>query len=367
MKMKTGNIARRSTDYEVLGLKKTNKPEVWEDGLRTTGEKGTFEWWYFDAHLDDGSTIVILYHTKSMTKADKPLTPYIIVTIDKKDGSNITKAYEYDKDKFFASKDSCDVTIDGNYFRGNLKEYEIYFKDEDLELTAKIHRTSESWRPGTATDLFDSKGEKYFSWVVAVPKGEAEITYTYKGEKTQAKGSCYHDHNWGTISLAEVLNHWYWGRVDIGPYNIIANQSKYNKKYGNSVLKVINFSKNGKVVADNEDYLTVYRSIPLLDKEFKKDISDDLVFMYDDPNDEYRYELYLFREKTIQAADLLENAVDGKGLKYALAKIFTGFDGAYYRFLGRAELKVYKGNTLIEEFDSKTAVWELMYLGKPFE
>ena len=89
--------------------------------------------------------------------------------------------------------------------------------------------------------------------------------------------------------------------------------------------------------------------------------------MYDDPNDEYRYELYLFREKTIQAADLLENAVDGRGLKYALAKIFTGFDGAYYRFLGKAELKVYKGNTLIEEFDSKTAVWELMYLGKPFE
>ena len=171
--MKTGNIARRSTDYEMLGLKKTNKPEVWEDGLRTTGEKGTFEWWYFDAHLDDGSTIVILYHTKSMTKADKPLTPYIIVTIDKKDGSNITKSYEYDKEKFFASKDSCDVIIDGNYFRGNLKEYEIYFKDEDLELTAKIHRTSESWRPGTATDLFDIKGEKYFSWVVAVPKGEA--------------------------------------------------------------------------------------------------------------------------------------------------------------------------------------------------
>ena len=98
--MKTGNIDRRSTDYEMLGLKKTNKPEVWEDGLRTTGEKGTFEWWYFDAHLDDGSTIVILYHTKSMTKADKPLTPYIIVTIDKKDGSNITKSYEYDKEKF---------------------------------------------------------------------------------------------------------------------------------------------------------------------------------------------------------------------------------------------------------------------------
>jgi hypothetical protein len=24
--------------------------------------KGTYEWWYFDAHLDDGSTIVIVFY-----------------------------------------------------------------------------------------------------------------------------------------------------------------------------------------------------------------------------------------------------------------------------------------------------------------
>jgi predicted secreted hydrolase len=38
----------------------SNTPEKWEDGIRTSGEKGTYEWWYFDAHLDDGDSNFLL-------------------------------------------------------------------------------------------------------------------------------------------------------------------------------------------------------------------------------------------------------------------------------------------------------------------
>ena len=34
------------------------KVAVWEDGFRSVDELDhSFEWWYFDMHLDDGSTI----------------------------------------------------------------------------------------------------------------------------------------------------------------------------------------------------------------------------------------------------------------------------------------------------------------------
>ena len=32
----------------------------WEDGSRINGENNEFEWWYFDAELEDGSVIVVV-------------------------------------------------------------------------------------------------------------------------------------------------------------------------------------------------------------------------------------------------------------------------------------------------------------------
>lgn len=34
--------------YNKLGLTR-NKVELWEDGMRTDGSRGTYEWWYFDS------------------------------------------------------------------------------------------------------------------------------------------------------------------------------------------------------------------------------------------------------------------------------------------------------------------------------
>ena len=36
--------------------------QKWEDGLRTTGENGELEWWYFDAKFDDGSLFVCYFY-----------------------------------------------------------------------------------------------------------------------------------------------------------------------------------------------------------------------------------------------------------------------------------------------------------------
>ncbi|MDZ4957364.1 hypothetical protein GNF51_16640, partial [Clostridium perfringens] len=42
--------------FEKEGLKE--EPAIWEDGIRIDTSSGKFEWWYFDAHLDDGTTVV---------------------------------------------------------------------------------------------------------------------------------------------------------------------------------------------------------------------------------------------------------------------------------------------------------------------
>ena len=36
--------------------------QKWEDGLRTSGENGELEWWYFDAKFNDGSLFVCYFY-----------------------------------------------------------------------------------------------------------------------------------------------------------------------------------------------------------------------------------------------------------------------------------------------------------------
>jgi len=52
--MATARNARRPQDYTALGIAPQPIARR-EDGMRTTGEKDTYEWWYFDTHLDDGT------------------------------------------------------------------------------------------------------------------------------------------------------------------------------------------------------------------------------------------------------------------------------------------------------------------------
>src|ERR1035438_10843322 len=59
-------IAARPADYQRYGIAR-GEIALWEDGFRTRpGGPGTFEWGYFDAVLDDGSTLVINFMVKDI-------------------------------------------------------------------------------------------------------------------------------------------------------------------------------------------------------------------------------------------------------------------------------------------------------------
>lgn len=354
-----------SNNYKKFNLKQGNIPEKWEDGIRTNGEKGTYEWWYFDAHLNDGSTVVIVFYTKPFTEIKKGLIPFISINIDRPDGTSIKKAHYGKVEEFSASKDSCNVIIGKNYFKGNLKNYKIHFEDDELTIDAKIKRTTESWRPKTGHFIYGNSG-KEFAWLVPVPQGKTEITYTYKGKKYTSKGSCYHDHNFGNANMADVINHWYWSRAELGPYNVIAAELISVKKYNSEPIIVFNISKNGKTIADEGLNVKLFRTYGKMNIKGERPVSDNLKFIYEAKGENYKYEFTLQREKNLMEMKILDALISNK-IKRKIAKLITGFDGAYYRMQGLANLKVYKKDCKVEDFSSKKAFWELMYFGEPYK
>src|ERR1700682_6671040 len=55
-------LAGRPADYQKLGIDPVEVAQF-EDGQRIGTEKGRYEWWDFDAHLDDGATVVGVFYT----------------------------------------------------------------------------------------------------------------------------------------------------------------------------------------------------------------------------------------------------------------------------------------------------------------
>ncbi|NPA69103.1 MAG: hypothetical protein GXO50_10880 [Chlorobi bacterium] len=357
-------LAYVSDDYEKYGLKPGNIPEIREDGIRTGGKKGTYEWWYFDAHLEDGTAIVIIFYTKPFTEIKKGLTPFISINIDRTDGTSIKKPYYGKIENFFASDTICDVRIDKNYFKGDLKNYQIHYEDEELTIDAKIKRTSESWRPKTGHFIYGNSG-KEFAWLVPVPKGKTEITYTYKGKTYKSQGSCYHDHNFGNADMSDVVNHWYWARAELGPYNVIAAELISVKEYAAEPIIVFNISKDGKTVADKGENVKLFRTYGKMNPEGERPVSNELKFIYISDDKKTKFEFSLTRQQNLMEMKIFDALISNK-IKRRLATLVTGLDPAYFRFSGTANLKVYENDCKTEEFTGKKAFWELMYFGKPY-
>lgn len=356
-KSEPSSMAVKEKLYNRLGLKK-GKPEAWEDGMRTSGGKGTYEWWYTDAEFEDGTTIVVVFFTKYGFNIQGPAQPTVTIEITMPDNSSIKKMYSEDAgDLIKASAEKADVHIGDSYLKDIGGAYEIKFKFEEIEYKAVMNTTIPMWRPETGYSFFGERQKHFFAWVVPQPSSAINGTLKISGKTKELKGTGYHDHNWGNTPMNKVINHWYWGRAKINEYNIISADIISEKKYGYTRIPVIMIAKDGKVIADDQSKLSVTRSDTIQHPKTGKFIDNHIVFDLAGPNDtDYRIE-YL-REKDISVVRFLD--LLPKWQKFLAKRI--GANPTYVRTLGKVRFTVTKNgkSTTIEQ----DGLWEQMFFGK---
>ena len=348
--------ASSDADYERLGLARRDiKP--WEDGARTDDRPGTYEWWYFDAHLEDGAKLVVVFMDKDLATPQKPLEPTIRLNLDLADGRSFEKFVTFDPKVWSSAKDHADVRIGENRFAGDLHTYRITANLDDIAVDITLEAEVPSWRPETGYMLFGRDRNLEFSWLPSVPQGKVTAAYSIGDERHETTGTGYHDHNWGNVGLLEIIHDWYWARGQAGPYSVIASYITAHEKYDYAALPVFMLARDGVLIGDDPTRLTFEALGTYTDSATRKPVAN--ITRYSNGTDAERDVVTFSRHRDLSRNRMIEGL---HGVKRAAAELLR-FDGAYLRFSGDIRVEHYVGSEIVDQFATEDAIWELMYFG----
>ena len=126
--------------YKKMNLSR-NEVALWEDGLRTDGKKGEYEWWYFDSHYPDGTILVIFFFTKSPIAVNGSIKPQATIELTLPDGTKYEEVVDAKIEDSFYSKDKCDIRIGNCTCSGDLKTYKVVFEGKKIQTTLYLEGT----------------------------------------------------------------------------------------------------------------------------------------------------------------------------------------------------------------------------------
>lgn len=357
--MKTARLAAMPEDYRRFGL--TDRVEPWEDGHRTNGRLGEYEWWYFDGRMDDGSSLVIVYYTQPVTAIAPDYSPSVTFSLTKGARQIKDSVAAKKKDSAF-SRDACAVKVGACTCEGDLSGYTLHYESGRITADVKLTSGAAPWRPETGHFLFDEK--KYFAWLPSVPEGRMEAVIRIGGKRITLTGTGYHDHNWGNAGMFWLMHHWYWGRAKIGEYQVISSYITAHKPYGYEHFPIFLLSKNGKKLGDNPEFLTYTQSDSRYDPITKKHFFGDLCYDYNDGAQHYRITYHAERiiETFVAAESKTTVQARSNPLQLRLVKM-AGLAPSYIRMVGTVTLERFDGGEVSERVDAP-GLWEQMYFGR---
>jgi CrtC N-terminal lipocalin domain len=348
-------MASSPADYQRLGLSSASIAS-WEDGARTDNRIGSYEWWYFDAHLDDGAKLVVSFMNKDIAEPRKPLSPLIRLNLELPDGRRFERVTQYQADQWSAAQDHADVRIGPNRFAGDLHRYRIQATADGISVDATLTGDIAPWRPSTGYMVFGADRSLEFAWLPSVPEGAVSVVYSVDGERHETTGVGYHDHNWGNVGLMNVVHDWYWARGQAGPYSVIASYITSAKRYGFESIPIFMLTRDHVLVSDDSAMVNFERENIYIDQTTGKPIATTTRYTY--RAGDQRYVVSFIRRRDLTVSRMIDTI---KGPKRVAARL-AGFDGAYLRFVGDLQIEHYRGSELIEAHKND-AIWELMYFG----
>ena len=329
-----------------------------DDGLHIDmGRKGLYEWWYFDAHLENGYIVVIFFHASNPNPGLQGKTGMEIVIL-RPDGHRVQKFFPYSRSQFRASQDKPEVTIGQNTLRveqveGQLPVYEIKVEEEDMGCQLRYTAQVNGWKPGAGVSQFGNLG--HFGWVIPFARASVTGTITDGEETIPVSGIGYHDHNWLNFPFQSIIEYWMWGRVYSESFTVSYAYIQCNKKVDRHTVQVLMLAEGEQVILSTGEYEFIQDAFeynPTAKHRFPKEISIRI------PN---QLDINLKMKVILEAQDMLDNF--NPFLRF-IAKNFLRIKPGYFRLVSDFKVEVTREGELKSE--SGTTLHEIV-LFKPVQ
>jgi hypothetical protein len=314
-----------------------------DDGLHMKmGQRGMYEWWYFDAHFDNGYTLVVFFHASNPNPGLEGKTGMEIVLL-RPDGVRVQKFIPYKKPDFYAARDKPKVRIGQNTLQvqqrdGELPIYEIDVKEQGLGCHLTYQAEVNGWKPGTGLSHFGDLG--FFGWVIPFARASVEGTIT-DGEKTfRVQGIGYHDHNWLNFRFATIIEYWMWGRIYSENFTVSYACVQCNERVNRHTVKVLMLAEGKEVVLSTGEFDFLkddFEYSPKAKYQFPKQVTIHV------PG-ELKAKLKV--KRILEAQDMLENY--SPVLRF-LAKYILRVQPGYFRLLSGFDLDVMRDGISVKE------------------
>jgi hypothetical protein len=330
------------------------KPE--DDGLHMD-RKGMFEWWYFDAHLDTGHTLVVFFHASNPNPGLEGKIGVEIILL-RPDGVRNQKFTAYRRPDFSAAPHKPEVTMGKNTLRveqrpGELPVYEIYVKEKGIGCHLKYTAQVNGWKPGTGLSQFGSLG--FFGWAIPFARASVTGTITDGDREIQVSGVGYHDHNWLNFPFQWIIDYWMWGRIYSKDITAAYAYIQCNDTVARHTVKVL-------MLADGPDVILSTGEFYFLKEDFEYNAKAKYQFprkiVISAPP---VLNAALQVNKVLEAQDMLDNY--NPALRF-VAKNILHLKPGYFRLVSDCELEVVRGTQTVKE--TGTALHEIV-LFRPAE
>jgi hypothetical protein len=200
------------------------------DGCHISDYENFFEWWYFDFDLKNSHHIYVEWHAPILNIRDNFCTLFIkICTPDKvfsnheqeKSKTSIIRQFRYPRSLIAQKETSCDIVFPSGHIVEKNDNYFININERDLLVDLRLRRLLP---PVIGEDevLYRTRdGKEFFSWNIPLPRAEVTGEIELSGERIEAQGTAYHDHNWGNLNIGKHLRGWIWARVLFHDFTLI--------------------------------------------------------------------------------------------------------------------------------------------------
>lgn len=223
-----------------------------DDGPHPSFESSYFEWWYYDATFEDGSSATVALYAAGMFRDKAP--PGVLVNILDPAGKAHTSYQDFSQE-LLSFGSPGEVTVASSSIKkgeGGVVRVQAFGKNaagDPISVELTFTPTMPGFKLGDGAVRFD--GKTALGWVVPMPRANVEGTVRVGAEERRVKGLGYHDHNWGELNLKDTMGYWYWGRVASKDLTLIYADVHFREELGVQPMRVV-------VAGDEKKLLQVF-------------------------------------------------------------------------------------------------------------